>query len=207
MKWIDISMSLNSQTPPWPGDEPFQYKLTWAMEDTGSVNVGQFQASNHIGTHIDAPFHYDSNGEKAASLPLDRFAGDVLVINMENKDKISAADLEPFDYKNVEKVIFRTLSWKDRSVFPSSYTVIGEDAGPFLKQKGVHLIGIDTPSVDPETSKDLPGHHSLYGADILILEGLVLDHVAPGIYELAAFPLKMEDADGSPVRAVLKQKS
>ncbi|WP_173918471.1 arylformamidase [Halobacillus sp. Marseille-Q1614] len=205
MKWIDISMTLNSGTPPWPGDEPFQYKLTWGMEDTGSVNVGQFQASNHIGTHVDAPFHYDNDGEKAAALPLDRFAGNALVLNMEGKDVITADDLEPFDFNGVEKLLFRTLSWKDRKQFPPSYTVIGEDTGLFLKEKGIHLIGVDTPSVDPETSKELPGHHSLYAADIFILEGLVLDHVAPGVYELTAFPLKMEEADGSPVRAVLKQ--
>lgn len=197
-------MTLNSSTPPWPGDENFEYTLTASMEETSSVNVGQFQSSNHTGTHVDAPFHYDDKGLKIADLPPERFIGDALVLNMEGKETITADDLRPFDFTGVQKVLFRTNSWEDRTQFPASYTTIGEDAGAFLTEEGIDLIGIDTPSVDSETSKDLPAHHSLYANDILILEGLLLDHAAPGIYELMAFPLKMEDADGSPVRAILK---
>ncbi|WP_431802891.1 arylformamidase [Halobacillus andaensis] len=206
MKLIDISMSLNARTPAWPGDQAFHYKLTWEMEDTGSVNVGQFQSSNHTGTHVDAPFHYDNDGETIGELPIERFIGDALVVNMEGKSKIEASDLEPFQFEAVNKVLFRSLSWEDRSSFPGEYTVIAEDVAPFLKKNGIDLIGIDTPSVDPETSKDLPAHQSLKKEDILILEGLELSHIAPGIYELMAFPLKMEEADGSPVRAILRHK-
>lgn len=204
MKLIDISMTLNDHTPPWPGDEPFQYDLTFSMEDTGSVNVGQFKGSNHIGTHVDAPYHYDSSGLKIAEIPVDRFCGKALVVLMENVDVISRADLEGIEFRSAEKVLFQTNSWKDRRQFPENYTVIGEDVGPFLKKQGIDLIGIDTPSVDPEKSKKLAGHHSLYANDILILEGIELSHVTPGTYELMAFPLKMELADGSPVRAVLR---
>ncbi|MGP4059261.1 arylformamidase [Halobacillus sp. H74] len=205
MKLIDITMPLNNATPPWPGDEPFQYQLTFSMEETGSVNVGQFKGSNHIGTHVDAPYHYDSEGLKIAEIPLERFTGKALLVSIEGKSKISAEDLQHVDFRNVDKVLFKTNSWKDRSKFPETYTVIGEDMGPFLHEKGINLIGVDTPSVDPETSKKLLGHHSLYNHDILILEGLQLAHVTPDIYELMAFPLKMEEADGSPVRAVLKK--
>ncbi|MGI8313482.1 arylformamidase [Halobacillus mangrovi] len=206
MKLIDISMNLNNKTPEWPGDEPFYYKLTMSMDETGSVNIGQFTASNHTGTHIDAPFHYDNKGLKVADLSPERFIGEALVINMENKKVIRKKDLQSFQFNGVTKVLFRTMSWEDRKQFPPSYTVIGEDVAEFLYDKGIDLIGVDTPSVDPETSKDLPAHHSLYKNDLLILEGLQLDHVAPGSYELMAFPLKMDEADGSPVRAILKQK-
>ncbi|MFC7060840.1 arylformamidase [Halobacillus seohaensis] len=206
MKLIDISMPLNNSTPPWPGDQTFCYKLTWGMDETGSVNVGQFQSSNHSGTHVDAPFHYDNRGAKIADLPIERFVGQALVINMEGKSTIHAKDLEPFRFEGVDKVLFRSVSWRNRGEFPENYTVIGEDVASFLKEEGIDLIGVDTPSVDPETSKELTAHHSLYAEDILILEGIVLDHVAPGTYELTALPLKMDDADGSPVRAVLRQK-
>ncbi|GGF21119.1 kynurenine formamidase [Halobacillus andaensis] len=206
MKLIDISMSLNAKTPPWPGDQSYSYKLTWGMEETGSVNVGQFQSSNHLGTHVDAPFHYDNDGSTIGELPIERFIGEALVVNMEGKSKIEASDLEPFQFEAVDKVLFRTLSWEDRSEFPGEYTVIAEDVAPFLNERGINLIGVDTPSVDPETSKELPAHQSLNQEDILILEGLELSHVAPGVYELMAFPLKMDEADGSPVRAVLRQK-
>ncbi|WP_079528525.1 arylformamidase [Halobacillus hunanensis] len=205
MKLIDISMTLNDSTPPWPGDEPFRYELTASMEETGAVNVGSHKGSNHIGTHVDAPFHYDSNGLKMAEIQVERFMGEALVLNMEGKETITRKDLEAFEFEGVSKVLFRSTSWKDRTKFPESYTVIGEDVGPFLKEQGIELIGVDTPSVDAETSKNLPAHHSLYNNDVLILESIVLDHVAPGRYELMAFPLKMDQADGSPVRAVLRQ--
>ncbi|UOQ95187.1 arylformamidase [Halobacillus shinanisalinarum] len=206
MKLIDISMTLNESTPPWPGDEPFRYHLTASMEDTGSVNIGSHKGSNHIGTHVDAPFHYDNDGLKMADLDVHRFYGDALVVNMEGKDVVTKKDLQAFEFEGVSKVLFRSTSWDDRTRFPKKYTVIHEDVGPYLQEQGIDLIGVDTPSVDSETSKTLPAHHSLYNNDILILENIVLDHVAPGTYELMAFPLKMEQADGSPVRAVLRQK-
>ncbi|MCA1011003.1 arylformamidase [Halobacillus halophilus] len=206
MKLIDITMTLNNETPAWPGDEHFHYERTMTMEQTGSVNIGQFKASNHTGTHLDAPFHYDDNGLKIADLPPERFIGDALVVNMEGKTIIQAEDLRAFEYSGVTKLLFRTTSWNDRNEFPEHYTVISSDAAEFLHSQGIDLIGIDTPSVDPVESKDLAAHHSLYKHDILILEGLELDHAAPGVYELMAFPLKMGEADGSPVRAILRQK-
>ncbi|MFD2923508.1 arylformamidase [Halobacillus naozhouensis] len=205
MKLIDISMTLNDATPPWPGDEPFRYELTASMEETGTVNVGTHKGSNHIGTHVDAPFHYDTDGLKMAEIPVERFMGEALVLNMEGKKTITRKDLEAFEFEGVSKLLFRSTSWEDRTQFPESYTFIGEDVGPYLKEQGIDLIGVDTPSVDPETSKTLSAHHSLYNSDVLILESIVLDHVAPGRYELMAFPLKMDQADGSPVRAVLRQ--
>ena len=73
-----------------------------------------------------------------------------------------------------------------------------------MKERGVRLIGVDTPSVDPETSKTLDAHHSLNENGVMILENIVLDAVEPGDYELIALPLPLADADGSPVRAVLR---
>jgi arylformamidase len=76
-----------------------------------------------------------------------------------------------------------------------------------LAARNVLLVGIDSPSVDPETSKTLAAHHACRRADMRILENLVLAHVAPGDYELIALPLKLENLDASPVRAVLRRPS
>ena len=73
-----------------------------------------------------------------------------------------------------------------------------------LARQGVVLIGIDTPSVDPATSKELPSHQAIYRHDIAILEGVVLTSVNEGDYELIALPLKIKGADASPVRAILR---
>ncbi|MYL20342.1 arylformamidase [Halobacillus litoralis] len=204
MMWMDISMKLDTKTPPWPGDEPFKYEITYSMEETGSVNVGQFKGSCHIGTHVDAPFHYDSSGSRIADLPVDRFTGRAVVVHLDQPEMIHKEHITDIDLTGVDKILFRTNSWPDRSDFPSAYTVVGSDLAGYLAEHGVDMIGVDTPSVDPETSKELPAHHSLCAHDLLILEGLVLDSVLPGTYELMAFPLKMAEADGSPVRAVLR---
>ncbi|WP_181347688.1 arylformamidase [Thalassobacillus sp. CUG 92003] len=205
MKLIDISMTLNNQTPPWPGDHSFHYGLSATMEETGAVNVGHLQMSAHTATHVDAPFHYDNDGLKIADIPVDRFIGDALVVNMEGKDVVTAEDLAAFELTGVSKLLIRSNTWEDRSQFPGDYIVLDENLGTYLKENGIDLIGVDGPSVDPENSKDLKAHQSMNANDVLILEGIVLDHVAPGSYELMAFPLKAEQADGCPVRAVLRQ--
>jgi arylformamidase len=64
-------------------------------------------------------------------------------------------------------------------------------------------VGIDTPSVDPMTSKALEAHNAVADHDMAVLEGVVLDAVPPGLYTLVALPLRIEGADASPVRAVL----
>jgi arylformamidase len=68
-------------------------------------------------------------------------------------------------------------------------------------------VGIDTPSIDPADSKDLPSHAMVAAHDLAILEGVVLDHVEDGVYTLVALPLRLEGADASPVRAVLVEDS
>ena len=74
-----------------------------------------------------------------------------------------------------------------------------------LRDGGALLIGTDTPSLDPQTSKTMDAHHEVLAGDMRILEGLVLDEVPPGEYELIALPLAIEGADASPVRAVLRE--
>ena len=76
---------------------------------------------------------------------------------------------------------------------------------PFLKQHGVRLVGIDTPSVDPFDAADLPAHRACGEHGIIILEGLVLRDVPAGLYELIALPLRLVGFEASPVRAVLRR--
>ncbi|WP_409253108.1 arylformamidase [Bacillus sp. SCS-153A] len=203
MKFIDISQKLNSSTPVWPGDTPFQFSLNWSKQDTGSVNVGSINFSAHTGTHIDAPFHFNEDGQKVADLPLESFFGNALVVEMCGKESIGAEELKSLNLRDVTQLLIRTNSWEDKSAFPSEITYLREDIGPFLKENGIQLIGVDVPSVDPLDSKALPAHHSLQQNGIGILEGIVLDGVETKTYELAAFPLFIEEADGCPVRAVL----
>ncbi|WP_433747103.1 arylformamidase [Falsibacillus pallidus] len=206
MKIIDISQRLHNQIPVWPGDTPFTFGLSWTMEDSGSVNVGKLEMSAHTGTHIDAPYHFDSDGARVADLPLERFIGKALVVDLTGASLISKEELSKFDFSGVSKVLIKTGSWTDRSRFPDTITTVHENTAPFLKEQGIDLIGVDVPSVDELDSKGLPSHHSLQRYDIQILEGIVLDSVEPGLYNLIALPLPLAEADGCPVRAVLIQE-
>ncbi|MBT2662905.1 arylformamidase [Bacillus sp. ISL-45] len=203
--WIDISQVLNNSIPVWPGDTPFQYEVSWGMEESGSVNVGQVTMSTHTGTHIDAPFHFENDGKKVIELDFNLYIGPALVIHVEKPESIGIKELQGVDLNGVERLLIRTDSWQDKTVFPESIPHIEPELAAFLAGHGVKLLGLDLPSVDPLDSKELSAHHELNNQGIHILEGLVLDKIEPGEYELAALPLALEQGDGSPVRAVVRK--
>lgn len=203
--WIDISQRLDNKVAVWPGDTPFTYKVNWSKEESSSVNVGQIIMSTHTGTHIDAPFHFDNDGKKVIDLDLDLYIGKARVIHIPSPTSIGVKELSGMDIEGVTRLLIRTDAWKDRTVFPTSIPPVEPDLAAYLAGLGVRLIGLDLPSVDPIDNKQLAAHHALASCGIHILEGLVLGDVLSGDYELAALPLPLVDADGSPVRAVLKK--
>ena len=204
MKLYDISRPLKRGMPTWPGDTPFQYEVSWPKSDSGSVNVGKLTMSIHTGTHVDAPFHFDDEGRKITDLDLNLYVGQAKLVDVAGRTSIGADDLVNVDLTGITRLLLRTSSWSDPNQFPESICYLRPDLAPFLAEQGIRLIGVDVPSVDPLDSKELPAHHGLHQNDIHILEGLWLEDVEPGIYELIALPLQIEEADGSPVRAVLR---
>lgn len=202
--WIDISQPLNNTLAHWPGDTAFHYDTPLTKDMTGSVNIGRIQTSTHVGTHVDAPFHYLNEGERIIDLELERFIGRCQVIDMGHAPAINEQALKGKDISQTERLLIRTSLPNRPDRFPSEVTPITPDGAAYMASLGVKLIGVDSPSVDPVTSKDLPGHHALNTHDIYILENVMLDDVAEGYYELIALPLPLEEADGSLVRAVIK---
>ena len=205
MKLYDISRPLKRGMPTWPGDTPFQYEVSWPKSDSGSVNVGKLTMSIHTGTHVDAPFHFDDEGRKITDLDLNLYVGQAKLVDVAGRTSIGADDLANVDLAGITRLLLRTSSWSDPDQFPKSICYLRPDLAPFLAEQGIRLIGVDVPSVDPLDSKELQAHHGLHQHDIHILEGLWLEDVEPGIYELIALPLQIEEADGSPVRAVLRR--
>ncbi|MED3561801.1 arylformamidase [Bacillus xiapuensis] len=203
--WMDISQPLDNQIAVWPGDTPFTYKVNWSKEQSGSVNVGQINMSTHTGTHIDAPFHFDNNGKKVIDLDVNLYIGSARVIHLLKPSSIGIKELSGYNLDGVTRLIIRTDSWEDRQQFPSVIPEIEPELASYLAGCGVRLIGLDLPSVDPIDSKELAAHHELTRHEIHILEGLVLDQIDPGEYELAALPLPLVEGDGSPVRAILRK--
>lgn len=204
MKLIDITHPLGASTAEWPGDTPFTLEPTARISQGDAVNLSKVTLSPHNGTHADAPFHYDQQGAFMADLPLERYVGRCRLIALEGRRSVSEADLRAVDLDGVERVLIRTGSCPDLSRFNPDLTYLEPEAVRYLASVGVGLIGTDAHSVDPSESKELPAHRACAQAGILIIENLRLTDVEPGEYELIALPLKLERADGSPIRAVLR---
>ena len=101
------------------------------------------------------------------------------------------------------RILFRTGTYPNPNQFNPDFASLSPSLIEWLAQEGVRLVGIDTPSIDPAESKDLPSHAMVAAHNLAILEGIVLDHVEDGVYTLIALPLSLMGADASPVRAVL----
>jgi arylformamidase len=212
MKIWDISRTLSNDFAEWPGDEPFCYRLTNEIAKGASVNLGALSMSVHNGTHADARFHFDTNGDSIEKAPLDPYFGRATVVDLsqsfsrsKEKHLITREDLRPYaeDIAATSRLLVKTGRWSDSTVFPDRIPVIAADVPAWLQKNGVKLLGVDLPSMDEVDSKSLQNHHALARAGIAIVESLDLSGVAPGIYSFAALPLKIADADGAPVRAVL----
>lgn len=206
MKLIDISEPLNNGMTVWPEDINYQFQLSETKKMNGVANIGFVKFSNHTGTHIDAPYHFDDEGKKIHELDLSIYIGPCRVIYLPNLHTITRKDLEAYDLDNVQRLLIRTDSWLDKTKFPTNFTFIQPEVASFLQEKDIRLLGVDVPSVDPADSEQLPAHHALHQHGIYILERTVLDQIEDGDYELIAFPLPIMNGDGSPVRAVLRQK-
>jgi len=200
----DISQRLRPAIPVWPGDTAFTRHRTWLMEDASPVNVSSLTMSTHTGSHADAPLHYSKSAADIASVDLRVYLGDCLVVDARK----AGALIKPSDLPSLEgvrRVLFRSFACFPHDHWETEFTAIAPEAIEHLARQGVLLVGIDSPSIDPQDSKEMLAHRMVLKHDLRILEGLVLDDVRPGRYELIALPLPIAEADASPVRAVLRE--
>ncbi|QUJ68967.1 arylformamidase [Photobacterium sp. GJ3] len=201
----DISQTLRQGLPVWPGDTAFQSHFHWEMSDACPVNVGQFTLSCHAGTHADAPVHYDAQGKAMAAVSLSYYIGPCVLIDATHAiGWVKPQDIIDQLPDQAERVIFRTYQRFPHDQWVSDFTAVAAETIDLLAERGVCLIGIDSPSLDPQTSKTMQAHQAIKRHGMAILEGLVLDDVPVGHYELIAPPLKLDALDASPVRALLR---
>ena len=200
----DISPTVRVEIPVWPGDTPYQAPLSWSMAEGASVNVSAITTTPHLGSHADAPFHTEPRGEGIGEMPLERYLGPCQVVRVPAAPLIEPRHLEGIDLASPRRLLLRSDSVRDRRAFPERFSALSPELAALLGERGVLLVGVDTPSVDPFDSKELLAHHALARGGVAILEGLVLDGVPEGIFELIALPLKLMGLDASPVRAVLR---
>lgn len=204
MALYDITLPVDERLAGWPGDAPYRFTWTCRIEDGSAVNLGEVAMSIHTGTHADAPLHFTDAGPAIDQVDLGAYVGPALVVDVSGIREIGADDLTRAGPSVLPRVLLKTGGWPDHARFPESIPTLTEGAVEWLASRGVALLGVDVPSVDALDSKDLPNHHALRRRGIAILESLDLSEVPPGSYELIALPLRLVGADGSPVRAMLR---
>ena len=195
--------------PVWPGETPLTSETTLAIGGGCPVHVSKMTMTTHLGAHTDAPSHYDADGLDMAQVALDAYIGPCRVIDCRaargHADRrVGVADLENALDGVPPRVLLRTYDAAPQAAWDAQFTAVTPEAIALLAARGVVLVGIDTPSLDPQESKTLDAHHAVRRHRMAILEGVVLDAVAAGDYELIALPLKLAGMDASPVRAVLR---
>lgn len=205
MALIDISPLIDTRISVWPGDTEYTRTINLDMHAGANLTLSDIRTTVHVGSHADAPSHYSANGQDIAARDLEYYAGRCNVLHVENSQgkRIYPRDIEGNPI-TTQRVLLKTGTFPDPYAWNDDFASCSPELVDYLHDRGVILIGIDTPSVDPFESKDLEAHQALLRHDMANLEGLVLDHVEEGEYELIALPLKLAGADGSPVRAVLR---
>jgi arylformamidase len=205
---IDISQGLSPGIAGFPGDAAYEEGWTFRLGPDCPVNVSRVAFSVHCGTHADAPLHYDATGAAVGALPLEPYIGPCRVIEARGTGSLCMPEDILAGLEDAPpRILLRLMDRLDPKTWTAGFRALAAETVELLAAKGVVLVGIDTPSVDPEVSKTLDAHDACRKADMRILENLVLSHVEPGDYELIALPLKFEGLDASPVRAVLRRSS
>jgi arylformamidase len=183
--------------------------VDWTLRrDRGdSVDVAAVGLSVHTGTHVDGPRH-TGDGPAVGALPLEPFVGPAVVVDARSAISgdpplVGRDVLEGVDLRATPRVLLRTRDAVDPCRFPDRFAALSPAFARALVDRGGVLVGTDAPSVDPVDSTELETHRILVEGGVPNLENLVLTDVAPGRYTLVALPLRLEEADSSPVRAVL----
>ena len=204
LKIWDISPPVDEQSAVFPGDTAYSQQLHFSLSPDCPVNVNSITLSPHTGVHADAPMHYATGEASVGALALAPYLGTCRVIHcigcgllvLPKHIAHALHDLPP-------RVLLRTTRTASQSW--ESFTAVAPETFAQLATKNIALVGIDTPSIDPADSPDLPSHHQLLAHGLRVLENLVLDDVPEGYYQLIALPLKLMRADASPVRAILRE--
>ncbi len=201
---VDLTRPLTSRSLSYPGD---QVGVAIAAGEAGSPETQATHLTHldmHLGTHMDAPLHFIPGAADVASLAL------VLrpAVVVRTREQAIPARVLPNVLPQGCAVLFDT-GWTESLESPAYYKEsphLSAELAEALVSRGVGLVGVDTPSVDAiDPTSRFPAHRILLGAGIPIVEGLCsLDRLPDraGTFWFAAFPLKLEGADGSPVRAI-----
>lgn len=200
----DITPEITRGLKVWPGDQPVAYEAGSGEQRADAKSCSVFHGTVHVGAHVDAPSHCRPGGASIGECDLTPYIGLCQVIRM---DVGRGAVIAPDSIQTpiiAQRVLFVTGTYPNPAEFNKDFAALSPEAMEALHRRGVVLVGIDTPSVDPFDAVDLPSHKAAGALGIALLEGLVLDGIVEGLYELIALPLRLVGFDASPVRAILR---
>lgn len=206
-RMIDITPAVTTRLAVWPGDTGLSREVLCEIEGGASVTLSTLRATVHLGAHADGPNHYGAGAPGIGERSLDHYIGLCRVVDapVMRGTRVGVGDLVGgLAQVHEPRVLLRTGTFPNPEAWNEDFAGVAPELIEALAARGVRTIGLDTPSVDLQASKDLPAHKAVLRNDMAILEGLVLAGVEPGVYELIAPPLKLMGFDASPVRAVLR---
>ncbi len=204
MKIIDITPPITPSMAVWPGDTPPSREVLLDMKRGENLTLSTLHTTVHVGAHADAPSHYGVDAEAIDQLSLDHFLGPCQVVRVDAPRATGVTPAMLGASVEAKRVLIATGTYPDPERFQEDYAALSPELVDWLHEGGVRTVGIDTPSVDLFSSKDLPCHQRFLAYGMAILEGLVLRDVPEGLYELIALPLRLVGFDASPVRAILR---
>ena len=209
--WIDVTVPLKEGMAIWPGDVTIKIERRRSMDRGDAANNSAISLGVHTGTHMDAPKHFIKDGKSIDKLPLETSVGPARVIEIKDKISIKPEELKQHNIKKGERILFKTVNsprcWQT-DAFVNDFVFVTRDAAQFLVDAGVILVGVDYLSVgspmDPDKAMRPDTHQILLGAGLYLIEGMNMTNVSAGNYNLVCLPLKLMEAEGSPVRAILQ---
>lgn len=205
--WIDITATISNDLVVWPGDPAVSItKRSTIGENGAEANVSHLSLSAHTGTHMDAPLHFLANGNDIMRTDIDALIGHAKVFHISNSKEITYNEIKDLPIQQGDRVLFRTRNsdtdW-EQLPFIDEYVYLTPEAARFLVEKEIRTLGIDYLSVGGKEG-GVEVHKILLGAPVHIIEGLRLNNVEPGDYEMICLPMKVKGSDGAPARVVIK---
>ena len=206
--WIDISVPIQTGMVHWPGDPDIGISKLSEISKGAVCNVSHLSCSVHTGTHMDAPLHFLEDGKSMDSLEFDATIGPARVIEISDPHSIKPEALRKERLKAGERILFKTQNsakaWKSTE-FDKNFVFISKEAAALLAKAKVRTVGVDYLSVGGFFQDGVETHHALLRAGIWIIEGLNLQKVKAGRYELICLPIKVASADGAPARVIVRR--
>ncbi|GAC1368138.1 MAG: cyclase family protein [Hymenobacter sp.] len=202
--WLDATTPIRDGMVHWPDNAPVTVRHTRSLATGAAANVSAVSMSVHTGTHVDAPRHFRAQGGDVTTLDLSRLMGEATVVAIADAHRIGLAEVKRLKIRPGARLLFKTRNsdteWSTEPFKPDFVALTAEAAG-YLRDAGVVCVGVDYLSVG-----DAATHHFLLDAHICVIEGLALQRIAPGAYELLCLPLAIVGSDGAPARVLLKPR-